>query len=103
MSGYYEQPSFEATLLASHSVDGIHAELLQLDEDGEYFCSNVYRVVDGIEDYLNNTGSLGSFDEAFQAFGWDLDCFLDGASFDTSMFTEDYYRLFEDDGLPHTD
>jgi hypothetical protein len=94
---YYEQPGWEPALLAYHSVDGVHAEVLQLDEDGEYFCANVYRIVDGLEDYLNNTGSV-SFGEAFQAFGWDLDCFLGGASLDSSMFTPAYEHLV-DDGL----
>jgi hypothetical protein len=101
MSDYYEQPSWEPVVLAQHSVDGVHAEVIQLDQDGECFAANVYRIVDGLEDYLNNTGSV-SFGEAFQQFGWDLDCFLDGASLEKFMFTEDYHRLV-DDGLPHTD
>lgn len=94
---YDNPPEFEPTVLAQHSVDGVHAELVQLDQDGEYFAANVYTVIDGIEDYLNNTGSV-SYGEAFQAFGWDLDCFLNGASFDKSMFTDAYYHL-TDDGL----
>jgi hypothetical protein len=95
MTGYYEQDGWRPVVLAQHSVDGVHAELLQLDQDGEYFCANVYTIVDGFEDYKNNTGSV-DFGDAFQQFGWDLDCFLDGAEFDNSMFTEDYRRLFLD-------
>jgi hypothetical protein len=77
--------------LASHTVDGVHAEVLQLDADGEYYCANVYREdADGYITYLNNSGSV-SLVEAMQAFAWDLDCFLDGTKFDDFMLTEQYY------------
>lgn len=96
---YYEQPAFTEIVIASHTVDGVHADLLQLDEDGEVFCSNVSRIdSEGYEVFLNNTGTV-SFAEAFQAFGWDLDLFLDGASFTDEMFTADYRRMYPT-GIP---
>ena len=91
---YYEQPDYKPVVLAEHTVDGITAELLEADEDGEYFMANVYRVDDeGLEVYLNNSGTV-SYPEALQQFGWDLDCFLEGAEFNDSMFTADYHRIY---------
>lgn len=88
---YYEQPSFKPVVLATYTKDNMTAELTQLDQDGEYFSSDVYTVdSDGYTQYQNNSGSVNNFQEAFGLFELDLDCFFWGVEFDESMKTENF-------------
>ena len=93
---YYEQPQYRPVTLLKFAKGKLYAEVLQLDEDAEYFCANTVKVdSDGYETIMNNTGSV-SLTEAIQAFGWDLDLFFDGKELELDMGTEAYASLLEE-------
>jgi hypothetical protein len=73
----------EIQILARYEEDGLACEITC--ENGEYWFVDTFRTIeDGDPEYLNNTGSLTTYAEAFDAFRLDLDCFF-GKEFHPTM------------------
>lgn len=88
---YYEQQWTEVRL-ATYATGRLFTDLIQYDEDGEYFGSETYTEDEaGYRQYVNNSGTV-DFAEALYSFKLDLDCFHDGTEFSESMFTADYHH-----------
>ena len=73
----------EIQTLARYQADNLVCEITC--ENGEYWFVDTFRTIeDGDPEYLNNTGSLTTYAEAFDAFRLDLDCFF-GKEFHPTM------------------
>jgi hypothetical protein len=73
----------ETQILARYEADGLVCEITC--ENGEYWFVDTFRTTeDSDPEYLNNTGSLTTYAEAFDAFRLDLDCFF-GKEFHPTM------------------